>query len=588
VIEAVGIAASLSIPTACGGSRPPLTPRRAVRDPAAPCRPTAGWSSRSSGSPVAVGTPPGRAHRRGRRGPGRGGRRRAARRGVGGRRHRAGEFRAGLPLAGPLTDLALQGRVQTGSTTPRALPSPLGWRASSRPQVRARRRGRGALAAGRPHVTALRLGSTSGDSRADGGCGSLELEEAGALRPGLGPALRRGKGRAERLNLVDAGRLGQTTATLRVAGDLASLEWRTEGRPAGGVGPVAGAGRWSASRVERPLYAGRAGACRRCRPCLRRRCRSSSRVGARRPDLTGAWPRGGDGPRLEGELRVADGRLAETHWPRTASRSGGCHFAPGPRMRLGGSRGGQVSAGRITAAVPAESLSVRVAGAWPWSARARCSSTACGCACSVARRPVDTLRLRSAPGAILRLAGSSSSRSRVGTGTRWSASGRGGRDLPLHLDHGSLADRDGSCATPPRSPAAYGARAIEAFKANQPPVSRRRQTGCPTSRRPLRRHAEPWRDGRMVVAATIEGKNPQRGDRPVRLNYRHEENLLHLYRACASGPTWRGASSQRLSPESSRALMRQCSAVPAVCSPRPCVRASSGTPNEGVHHQPPT
>jgi hypothetical protein len=468
-----------------------------------------------------------------------------------------GEFRAGLPQAGPVTGLGLQGTLRTGSDlaagaslTARfdgTLPST---RSSLDGEVQGRWQQDGVT------VTVLRLGLDQVATPVLTVARiALELEEPARFDPASGRLAAAAKIGAERVNLVDAGRLDGPTATLRGAGDLAGLEWRAEGRAAGGLGPVAATGRWSASGLD-----GRVRLDGQALPALQALLPPTLPLelegGSATADLTLAWP-GGEGADLglEGELRVADGRLGGTHWAADGVGIRLPFRLQGGEWRLGGPGGGQVTARRIAAAVPAESVSVRVAGAWPWSARAPMRLDGLRLRLLGGEANLDTLTLpqRGKP-AILRLRGVQLEHVSALHGDEVvSLGGAVDADLPLHLDHGSLLIEDGVLrnATPLRV-RLTDARAIEAFKANNPGLAQAADWLSDLHVDRFDGTLSLRRDGQLVVAATIEGKNPQRGDRPVRLNYRHEENLLHLLQSLRIGSELSRGIEQRLSPKSSR------------------------------------
>jgi len=52
----------------------------------------------------------------------------------------------------------------------------------------------------------------------------------------------------------------------------------------------------------------------------------------------------------------------------------------------------------------------------------------------------------------------------------------------------------------------------------------------------------------LVLETTVEGRNPEQDSRPVRLNYRHEENLLHLLQSLRIGSDLSRSIEERLSP----------------------------------------
>jgi len=557
VIEAVGIAALVVDPACLGASRTPLRPR----EPFAPVGGqqavgllvieqlrVAGWLPEphrvelvAAADAVQVAVTGAALRVDGRWVPGTG----------------QGEFRAGLPQGGPITDLALQGSVRAGpdlaagvavATRLEGVLPLTGSRLDGEVEGRWQKDG--------VTVTALRLGldqvATPALTAARIG---LELEAPARFDPTSGQLSVVAKVGAERLNLVDAGRLDRPTATLSVTGDLASLEWRAEGRAAGGLGPVAGAGRWSATRLD-----GRFTLDGQALPALQALLPPTLPVelegGSASAEVTLTWPDGeGTELGLGGELRVADGRLGGTHWAADGVEVRMPFHFQGREWRLGGPRGGQVTAGRITAAIPAESLSVRVAGAWPWSARAPLLLDGLRLRLLGGEANLETLRLpQRGRAAILRLRGVRLEQVSALHGDEVvSLGGAVDADLPLHLDHGSLLIEDGVLrnATPVRL-RLTDARAIEAFKANNPGLAQAADWLSDLHVDRFDGTLSLRRDGQMVVAATIEGKNPQLGDRPVRLNYRHEENLLHLLQSLRIGSDLARGIEQRLSPESRR------------------------------------
>jgi hypothetical protein len=465
-----------------------------------------------------------------------------------------GEFRAGLPQAGPFSDLALQCSLQAGpdlaagvAVTARlegVLPV-TGSRLDGEVEGRWQRDG--------VTVTTLRLGLDQAATPALTAARiRLELEEPARFDPISGQISAVAKVGAERLNLADAGRVDRPTATLSVAGDLASLEWRAEGRAAGGVGPVAGAGRWSATRLD-----GRFTLDGQALPALQALLPPTLPVelegGSAAADVTLAWP-GGEGADfdLEGELRVADGRLNGTHWAadRVAVRLP-FRYAGGT-WQLGGRRAAQVTAGAIMAAVPAELLSARVAGAWPWSARAPLEIEGLRLRLLGGEATLDTLKLpqRGRP-VTLRLRGIQLEQVSALHGDEVvSLGGAVEADLPLHLDHGRLLIADGTVRnTTPVRLRLTDAEAIAAFKENNPTLAQAADWLSDLHVDRLEGTVNLERDGALVLVATIEGRNPQRGDRPVRLNYRHEENLLQLLQSLRIGSDLSRGIEQRLSPQ---------------------------------------
>ena len=469
----------------------------------------------------------------------------------------AGRFRAGLPQAGPVAGLGLQGTMQTGPNLAAGI------------DLCAR------LDGALPATGSTLDGEFTGRWRPDGVTletlrltldevatpaftavrPRLELEEPARVDPASGQLSAAARIRAERLNVTDAGRLDAPAIALRLSGDLGTLDWSAEGRAGGGLGPVAGAGRWSAAGLD-----GRFTLDGQALPELQTLLPPTLPValerGSAAADVTLAWRRAeGADFGLEGELRVADGRLGGTHWAadRVAVRLP-FRYAGGT-WQLGGQRPVQVTAGTITAAVPAESLSARVAGAWPWSARAPLRVEGLRLRLLGGEAALDTLRLPQRGRAVnLRLRGIQLEQVSALHGDQVvSLGGAVDADLPLHLDHGRLLIADGTVrnATPVRL-RLTDADAIAAFKANNPALAQAADWLSDLHVDHLEGTVNLERDGALVLAATIEGRNPQRGDRPVRLNYRHEENLLHLLQSLRIGSDLSRGIEQRLSPQQRR------------------------------------
>jgi len=467
-----------------------------------------------------------------------------------------GRVRASLPQAGPFSDLAVQGSLRAGPDLA------AGVAVATRlegvlPLTGSRLDGEveGRWHQGGVTVTTLRLGL---DQAAIPALTAerirVEVEEPARFDPASGQLSAVVTVGAERLNLADAGRLDRPTATLRVAGDLASLEWRAEGRAAGGVGPVDGAGRWSATRLD-----GRFTLDGQALPALQVLLPPTLPVelegGSATADVALAWPRDGTDLALDGELKVADARLGGTHWAADGVAVQLPFRYAGGTWQLGGRHAAQLTVGTITAAVPAESLSARVAGAWPWSSGAPLRVEGLRLRLLGGEAALDTLRLpqRGRP-VTLRLRGIRLEQISALHGEEVvSLGGAVDADLPLHLDHASLLIEDGALrnATPVRL-RLRDAQAIEAFKAKNPGLAQAADWLSDLHVDRFDGTLSLRRDGQMVVAATIEGKNPQLGDRPVRLNYRHEENLLHLLQSLRIGSDLAQGIEQRLSPESRR------------------------------------
>jgi hypothetical protein len=470
---------------------------------------------------------------------------------------RQGAFEASVTQAGPVAGLGVRGTLQTGPDL--AAGVDLSARlVGALPAIRSTLDGElvgrwtpdgvalGTLRLGLDHAAIPAL--TAERIR-------VELEEPARFDPASGQLSAVATIGAERLNLADAGRLDRPTATLRVAGDLASLEWRAEVRAAGGMGPVDGAGRWSATGLD-----GRFTLDGQALPALQVLLPPTLPVelegGSAAADVTLAWP-GAEGANvgLEGELRVTDGRLGGTHWAadRVAVRLP-FRYAGGT-LQLGGRRAAQVTVGTITAAVPAESLSARVGGTWPWSSGAPLRVEGLRLRLLGGEAALDTLRLPQRGRAVnLRLHGIRLEQVSGLHGEEVvSLGGAVDADLPLHLDHGSLLIEDGTVRnTTPVRLRLTDADAIAAFKTNNPTLAEAADWLSDLHVDHLDGTVNLKRDGALVLVATIEGRNPQRGDRPVRLNYRHEENLLHLLQSLRIGSDLSRGIEQRLSPQQRR------------------------------------
>ena len=464
-----------------------------------------------------------------------------------------GEFRAGLPHAGPVTGLGVLGRLRM-SSDPTAGLDVTATLEGAVPATGSRLDGE---VAGRWQPAGVTLDTLRLDldslttpvftaTRA-----RLVLREparldAASLRVAAVVAVG-----MERVNVVDSGRLDQPAVTLQLTGDPAGVVWTAEGRAGGGVGPITGEGKWSESGLD-----GRLTLDRQPLPPLQGLLPPTVPVeltgGTAAAELKFAWSPGAAGDvGLEGELKVADGRLGGTHWAaEQVTVRLPFRYASGS-WQLGARQAGQVTAGRITAAVPAESLSARVAGAWPWSARAPLRLEGLRLRLLGGEATLDALRLPQGGRAVtLRLRGIELEQLSALYGDEVvSLGGAVDADLPLHLDHGSLLIDDGTVrnATPVRL-RLTDAEAIAAFKANNPNLAQAADWLSDLHVDRLEGRVNLNRDGALVLVATIEGRNPQRGDRSVRLNYRHEENLLHLLQSLRIGSDLSRGIEQRLSP----------------------------------------
>jgi hypothetical protein len=464
-----------------------------------------------------------------------------------------GGLRASLPVAGPVTDLVLQGSVRAGRD--RTAGVALAARVDGAvPATGSRLDGEleGHWQSGGGTVTTLRLGLDQ-----------LATPVLTALRPRLelqGPArfdLASGQVAAalvlgaERVNLADAGRLDRPRINLQLAGDLAMLAWTAEATAGRGLGPVAGEGQWSGTGLR-----GRVTLDGQALPALQGVLPPTLPVelkgGTATAALTFNWsPAAPAELGLEGELKLADGELGGTHWAAERVVVRLPFRYAGGALQLGGEYAGQVTVGGIIAAVPAEALSLRVAGAWPWSARAPLRLEGLRLRLLGGEATLDTLRLpqRGQP-VTLRLRGIQLEQVSALHGDEVvSLRGAVDAELPLRLDHGSLLVADGIVrnATPVRL-RLTDVEGIAAFKASNPALAQATDWLSDLHVDRLEGTVNLRRDGTLLLVASIDGRNPGQGDRSVRLNYRHEENLLHLLQSLRIGSDLSRSIEERLSP----------------------------------------
>ena len=359
---------------------------------------------------------------------------------------------------------------------------------------------------------------------------------------------------ADRLNLGAGGKLESPVATVRLDGPVEELRWSAEAT-AEGIGPVRAEGSWQAGVLGARLSLQRQGL-RGLRPLLPPTLPVELEAGEIGIETTLTWAREAPAAiRLEGELGLSDGRLRLTH-----------AVADGVSLRLpfafadgvwhfGGERAGQLSVGHMAAAVDATAASARIGGSWPASARSPLW--------------IEDLRLRALGGevtaerlelpqrgtpAILRLRGIRLEEvSALYGDAAVSLSGTVDADLPLHLEDTALLVEEGQIrnATPLRV-RLTNAAALDAFKAGNPTLAQAADWLADLEVDHLEGTVNLRRDGALLLATTIEGRNPTQGDRVVRLNYRHEENLLHLLQSLRIGSDLSRGIERRLSPESRR------------------------------------
>jgi hypothetical protein len=374
----------------------------------------------------------------------------------------------------------------------------------------------------------------------------------------LDPATRRLRARlrlsADRLNLTDGGKLDGPAVELSLDGPVDDLHWTAEGN-AGGIGPVQAQGTWAAGVLSARLSLARQ-ALSALRSLLPPTVPIELEAGEVGIAATVTWMR--DAPAaivLEGELAVSGGRLVLTHAvAEGVSVRLPFGFADGV-WRLGGKRAGEIGVGRIVAAVEATAASARIAGTWPVSERSPLRIEGLRAAVLGGEATVDrlvlpprgsraTLKLRG-----IRLEEVSALYGDATVGLRGSVDA----DLPLHLGDAPLLVEDGQV----RNASALHVRvtdaeALEAFKSGNPTLAQAADWLADLEVDHLEGTVNLARDGALVLATTIEGRNPTLGGRAVRLNYRHEENLLHLLQSLRIGSDLSRGIEQRLSPKSRR------------------------------------
>ena len=257
--------------------------------------------------------------------------------------------------------------------------------------------------------------------------------------------------------------------------------------------------------------------------------------------------------RLDGELVVSQARLGMTH----AVAEGVAVRLPfsyaGGVLRLGSRRAGELQVGRVAAAVEIEGARARIAGAWPWSAGDPLRIEGLTVRVLGGEATLDQLRLpqRGQP-ATLRLRGIQLDQVSALYGDAVvSLSGTVEADLPLHLDDATQLVAEGVVrnATPLRL-RLTDAAALQSFKASNPTLAQAADWLADLHVDRLEGTVNLQRDGALLLVATIEGRNPQQGERPVRLNYRHEENLLHLLQSLRIGSDLSRGIEERVSPRS--------------------------------------
>lgn len=372
----------------------------------------------------------------------------------------------------------------------------------------------------------------------------------------LDPATRRVRARlrlsADRLNLNDGGKLDGPVVELSLDGPVDELRWAAEGS-AGGIGPIQAEGTWAAGVLSTRLSLARQ-ALAALQPLLPPTVPVELEAGEVELEASLTWTL--DAPAaisVEGELGVSGGRLVLTHAvAEGVSVRLPFRLADGV-WRLGGKRAGEIGVGRIVAAVEATAASARIAGTWPVSAGSPLRVEGLRAAILGGEATLDRLVLPPRGSrATLRLRGIRLEEvSALYGGAAVGLSGSVDADLPVHLGDAPLLVEDGQV----RNASALRVRvtdseALEGFKSGNPTLAQAADWLADLEVEHLEGTVNLRRDGALVLVATIEGRNPTLGGRAVRLNYRHEENLLHLLQSLRIGSDLSRSIEERLSPKS--------------------------------------
>jgi hypothetical protein len=366
----------------------------------------------------------------------------------------------------------------------------------------------------------------------------LVLDGPARLDPASGQLQGAVRVTADRLELAGGGKVDRPALEIRLDGIPTDLRWVAVGTGAGGLGPLRAEGSWAGEALAARLtLAGQSVAALQSvlPPTAPIELQAGRVDGA--ADLT--WSRAaGSAPELRGEVRVADGRVALTHaLVEGVTARLPFRYAEGA-WQLGGQQAARVAASRIDAAVEADALSVRLSGTWPWSARRPLRVEALRLGMLGGEAILDAIRLpqRGEP-ATLRLRGIDLDRVSALYGHAGvSLSGIVEADLPLHLDDATRVVTGGQVRNAgPLRLRLTDAAALEAFQAGNPALAQAADWLSDLHVDRLEGTVNLRRDGTLLLEATVEGRNPARGERAVRLNYRHEENLLHLVQSLRIG-----------------------------------------------------
>lgn len=356
---------------------------------------------------------------------------------------------------------------------------------------------------------------------------------------------------AARINIVDGGKVDSPQAKVRLDGDLSGLDWELQATGSGEIGPVTGSGRLDGNGL-----AGRLRLAGQALPSLQVLLPPTSPVGledgSASLDLGLQWVPGSHGPRLEGEGAVSNARIALTHGVATGVDARAAFTYADGTWRVDRERPATLAVERIDAAVPAEAGRARVSGAWPYNARDPLRIEGLRVGCLGGAISLNALSLPSSGTAVtLALRGIRLEQVSALYGDRTvSLSGTVDGDLPLR------AGRDGwtveSGVLKNRSSVRIrlsDADALAVFKRANPGLADAADWLSDLEVSRLDATVDLQADGTLVLVATIEGHNPQRADRPVRLNYRHEENLFQLLQSLRIGSDLGRDIEQRLSPQ---------------------------------------